>query len=160
TSLHYSEQVSLELCLRNFREEYAAKLPTVSTAEFENFAELCRNSGSDFEIVIRGVKDDSGNVVATALMPLKHDRLYLLQSWVSQTGRSAKANHFLVDQIIREFAGTSLVLDFEGSDVPGIAAFYRNFGASDEPYYFLQWNNLPFMVRKIKEIKDGLRKSR
>ncbi|MET0242230.1 MAG: hypothetical protein ABW174_02125 [Flavitalea sp.] len=160
TNLVYTRDVSAEVCLKNFQQEYSSKLPAVTPAEYSNFAELCRNPGSDFQLVIRGITNEHGHLVATALMPRKQNRLYLLQSWVSLAGRAAKANHYLMDQVIREFAGSDLLLDFEGSDVPGIAAFYRNFGAIDQPYYFLQWNNLPFMLRKIKEIKDGFRKTR
>jgi hypothetical protein len=54
-----------------------------------------------------------------------------------------QANHFLLDAIINEFAGKNIVLDFVGSDIPGIAHFYKNFGFHNQPYFFYKFKNLP-----------------
>jgi hypothetical protein len=43
------------------------------------------------------------------------------------------------------------MLDFEGSDIPGIADFYKGFGGLDEPYYFCKWNQLPWFYRIFKK---------
>jgi hypothetical protein len=59
-------------------------------------------------------------------------------------GRKVEANHYLVDSVIKEFAGTSLTFDFEGSDLPGVKSFYENFGAVNEPYFIVKYNNLPW----------------
>jgi hypothetical protein len=78
-------------------------------------------------------------------------RIYFLLSAVTPGGRKNQANHFLVDQLIREHAGQPMILDFEGSDIPGVAAFYEGFGAVDEPYYFCKWNELPWPYRLFKK---------
>lgn len=78
-------------------------------------------------------------------------RIYFLLSAVTSDGRKNQANHFLVDQLIREHAGHPMILDFEGSDIPGVAAFYEGFGAVDEPYYFCKWNHLPWPYRLFKK---------
>ena len=85
--------------------------------------------------------------------------MYLLQSYVSKTGRGMKANHFLIDRLIHEFAGTGLILDFEGSDVEGISHFYRNFGGVDQPYFFMKYNELPYFIKKIKIISGKIFRS-
>ena len=53
-------------------------------------------------------------------------------------GRVKRAHFYLLDQLIAEFATKNMILDFEGSDVPGIAEFYRKFGSVNQPYPFLK----------------------
>jgi hypothetical protein len=65
-------------------------------------------------------------------------------------GRKKEANHFLLDQVIKEFAGKPLIFDFEGSDVPGIKSFYEKFGAINQPYYSLHFNLLPAPFKWLK----------
>jgi hypothetical protein len=61
------------------------------------------------------------------------------------------ANHFLLDRMIKEFSGQQLVLDFEGSQIAGIAEFYRQFGSTPEPYPFLRFSQLPVPFRYFKK---------
>ena len=60
------------------------------------------------------------------------------------------AGHFLLDNIIKEFSQTGLVLDFEGSDIPGIEHFYKSFGAINQPYNKIHFNRLPYFLRLLK----------
>jgi hypothetical protein len=57
----------------------------------------------------------------------------------------------LFHQIISEFAGTPLILDFEGSDLPGVARFYQKFGAQNQPYFFFKSNRLPTGIKWLKK---------
>ena len=88
--------------------------------------------------------------VAVALLLKRRDRLYLLMSVCSPDGRKMEANHFLLDNLIREFAATNTILDFDGSEIPGIAHFYRNFGGFDQPFFFYRYNRLPWPLRLLK----------
>ena len=76
--------------------------------------------------------------------------MYLLASVTWPEGREQEANHFLLDRLINEFAASDTVLDFEGSDLPGVAHFYRNFGGIDQPYFFYRLNRLPWYIRWMK----------
>lgn len=40
----------------------------------------------------------------------------------------------LLDAVIREHRGPGALLDFEGSDIPGVADFFRSFGAQERKY--------------------------
>lgn len=83
------------------------------------------------------------NELLSAVLCLKDNkRIYLVVSLVTENGQKLEANRFLLDQLIREHAGRSCILDFEGSDLPGVAAYYKGFGAINQPYYRLHWNHL------------------
>ena len=58
---------------------------------------------------------------------VSHGRITFLFSGNNALGKELQAMTFLIDQVIREFAGQPLVLDFEGSDDENLARFYLGF---------------------------------
>jgi hypothetical protein len=62
----------------------------------------------------------------------------------------------VLDYIIKQYSEKDMVLDFEGSHVPGIAEFYRSFGAEKKEFISLSKNNLPIFFNWIKKIKSGI----
>lgn len=72
-------------------------------------------------------------------------------------GRSMGASAFLLHAFISDYAGTDTVLDFEGSDQPGVAAFYRKFGAQHEPYLTLYNNRLSWPLCRLKKMPVNYR---
>jgi hypothetical protein len=66
-------------------------------------------------------------------------------------GRKLKANHFLINNIIKEFSQTNLLFDFEGSDLAGVKEFYQNFGPVNQPYFHYHFNFLPFPLNLAKK---------
>jgi len=99
----------------------------------------------------RQVISPGGAPLAISLFFKDEQRIYNLCSATPPEGRKLHANYFLYDTLIREFAGSGLILDFEGSTIPGIAAFYRKFGAVPEPYYFIKWNRLRWPLKIFKK---------
>ena len=65
----------------------------------------------------------------------------------SPHGKEAGAMFLITDTFIREHAGQPVVLDFEGSDDPNVARFYKGFGAKEVPYLMLAHNMLPIPVK-------------
>ncbi|HEY4207505.1 MAG TPA: GNAT family N-acetyltransferase [Puia sp.] len=149
-SLHYVHGPDLAHALSLFRELYSHRLPHLSSGDFDRFGQLCSALEKKGQLVHRAVTDNNGQLLATALLPRDGDRIYLLQSTVSTAGRLLGANHFLLDRLIFTLARQRLTLDFEGSEQPGIAHFYRNFGAKDQPYFFYRNNHLPWPLRYLK----------
>jgi hypothetical protein len=147
---HYTHTLDLATALERYRHEYAARTPHVKTDDHHNFERLCHYLQTLGRIVLRAAADANGQLLATALLLRDNRRLYLLQSTTPEAGRKTGANHFLLDALIREFAASQLLLDFEGSDIPGIAHFYANFGGIRQPYFFCRYNCLPWPIRLLK----------
>ena len=51
-------------------------------------------------------------------------------------GKELQVHTHVIDALIKEHEGSRLVLDLEGSMIPGVANFYRSFGAEPETYYY------------------------
>ena len=71
-------------------------------------------------------------------------------SCITNDGKRVEANYFLYDRIINEFANTPVLLDFEGSDIEGIASFYQKFNPVNEEYPHIRYNNLPPLIKFFK----------
>lgn len=66
-------------------------------------------------------------------------------------GRSQNAIHILLDEIIKLNANKDLILDFEGSEIPSVAYFYKKFGVTPYTYYHIKNNRLPFPFSLLKK---------
>lgn len=88
---------------------------------------------------------------AAACFLFTQKRATYLNAVSSMEGKQVSAMHLIVDQFIREHATMPLILDFEGSVIPGIARFYEGFGAQSETYFCLKSNKLPVPLRWIKK---------
>ena len=133
-----------------YKDLYHQRMPHVSTSDFENFKKLCVHLSSNNNVIVRNVCNTKNELFATALLLRDERRLYNIMNSTTIEGRKTEANHFLFDNILREFAGNNLLFDFEGSDIPGVKNFYEKFGAVNQPYYKLHLNHLSFPLNFLK----------
>ena len=151
-SLDFRAATDVAEVIRLYRSLYHQRQPSITDADYRNFEKLCRQLQQRKQVVLRAVYDGR-QLLATALCLKDHQRLYLLMSATTGEGRKKGANHFLIDRLVHEFSGTDMILDFEGSEVPGIAHFYKNFGTQLQPYFFHRWNHLPWPLSMLKKFK-------
>jgi hypothetical protein len=121
---------------------YGRLTPHIRKSDYARFKNACLDLKESREIELRAVTDTKKEILSVALVFRRKNRLYLVQSTTFDRGRKMHANHYLLDRIINEFSEQNLILDFVGSDIPGIIHFYTNFGALNEPYYYYRFNNL------------------
>jgi len=77
-------------------------------------------------------------LVGGAFFMVSYNRITYLFSVINKEGRELQAMSFILDTIIKEYASTKFVLDFEGSMLPGIARFIKSFNPQKEVYYQLK----------------------
>jgi hypothetical protein len=146
--LRYAQSMVFEANINLNYKLYGSRIKSVSRSDYDALIELTKTAPD--RVLSREVwKDDE--LQASSICFIDDHRIYFIMSSVTESGKKNQANHFLVDHIIREYAGKNMILDFEGSDIPGIAEFYRGFGAMDQPYFFLRWNDLPWLYRLFKK---------
>ncbi|MFB6316974.1 GNAT family N-acetyltransferase [Saccharicrinis sp. FJH54] len=78
-------------------------------------------------------------------------RFIYLFSAAEETAQKTGAMAFIVWKQIEKNAGKRKILDFEGSDIEGIARFYKGFGSTEEKYYHIKINRLPRIIKWIKD---------
>jgi len=132
-----------------FCELYSERVINISAKDYSNFYGLCMLKEKEGDLIVR--KICLGNqIMAISLLMKDKFRLYNLISCTTKEGRGVQAGHFLYDNLIKEFSQTGLVLDFEGSEIPGIAHFYKSFGAINQPYPKIHFNKLPYLLQLFK----------
>lgn len=99
---------------------------------------------------IYGAWDAANNLIAAAFfLNFNHKSIYLSASSTPE-GMEQSAMSLLIDTYIQSNTGKSMVLDFEGSNIPGIARFYAGFGALPQNYFSVHQNRLPKFLRIFK----------
>ncbi|HLP52673.1 MAG TPA: hypothetical protein VK154_17415 [Chitinophagales bacterium] len=114
---------------------------------------------------IFGVYNTSLRELTTAALVIFHqNRAINIINTSSTEGKKNGSAHFLFNSLIQEGSLTSqslilnhdysngLILDFEGSSVPGIARFYQGFGAQEEIFY-------NYHTSFVKKLSHRFRKS-
>lgn len=134
-----------------YREYYGNRIAHVKENDYLNFSNMCNHAFNYNMLVCREVVDNGNGVMAAALLLFDGKRLYNLMNTTTNAGRKTEANHFLINAIIEEFSGRDILLDFEGSDLPGVKIFYENFGAVNDPYFKLRLNLLPWPFKVLKK---------
>jgi hypothetical protein len=149
-ALQYMATPNIELAVQMYQQLYGQRLPSVTTANYQKLIAVAKQLHNQGQCVVRQVFDKENNMLAIALFLKDDNRIYNLISATTEMGRKLSAMHFLKDNVFKEFAGMPLIFDFEGSDIPGIKAFYESFGAVNEPYYHFHYNHLPIPFRWLK----------
>ena len=149
-NLEYTEAKDICLILNLYRDHYGKQLPHIKQKSYKQFGKLCLIALDKETLISRKVVSQKGDILASAILIRAKNRMHLLLSVTTHEGRQQEANHFLIDALIREFSGRDLILDFEGSEIAGIAHFYRNFGSVNEPYFYFRLNKLPWPLKLFK----------
>ncbi len=97
--------------------------------------------------VIMGAYSSTNELCAAALFMSTHGKsIYLLAS-SSELGVECRAMFLLIDTYIQEHSEESIVLDFEGSMILGVAKFYSGFGAQPSTYPRIHRQKLSRIVK-------------
>jgi hypothetical protein len=142
--------ISMATVTGMYRAAYGEKNRNISAAayrRFEALGEVCITQGNGFTI---GVRAPDGQLLASAFFGKDDKRIYYILGAPTREGRSVNAVHCLVDEVIKKFAGTGLVFDFEGSDIPSVSQFYRKFSPDAMQYDLIRINRLPRWLQKIR----------
>lgn len=142
----------IDVAIKMYKNEYQPRLLNTKEKDYQHFAALCNALEEQQMVFGRQVFDEAQNqILSTGLFLRDNRRIYNLMNTTTEQGKLKSANHVLIDSVLKEFAGTGLLFDFEGSDIPGIKQFYEKFGAINQPYPRLQkYNLLPFPASLLK----------
>ena len=149
--LQYIKSVDYKKAINIYKKLYKERLPDFKNKDYVNFETICNYYLNLNRIIVREVWSNDGNSILACVVLLKDEnRLYNLVSSVFPEGKKMQANYFLYDNIFKEFSVANIIFDFEGSDIPGIAYFYKKWATANQQYPFIKWNLLPAPIKLIK----------
>ncbi|HSN08031.1 MAG TPA: hypothetical protein VLS85_03280 [Hanamia sp.] len=134
----------------------------LSKEQSKNFSTIEERNYSDFEHLFEflsrknmattyGVYSPQNKLVASCAYFFSHNRAYYILVGNHPDGKTSGASHLMIDEFIKEHAGENLVLDFEGSNIPSLAFFYKSFGSILENYPGIKMNKLSAITKLFKQ---------
>ncbi|MDE3143329.1 MAG: hypothetical protein KGL19_04195, partial [Bacteroidota bacterium] len=101
----------------NLHQQLQAKnIAHVTADDYNRFEKLCVLLKEKNQCIVRQVKNKSGEILSAAILFSDNRRICNIINATTDEGKKMNANHFLIDNIIQEFAGKNLLFDFEGSN--------------------------------------------
>lgn len=100
---------------------------------------------------IYSLRNKNNELISAFYFMFSHKRAYYIFSESNEEGRKKFASFYLMNQFINDFAEKNITLDFEGSMIPGVARFFKSWGATNKPYYNFKQNKLPLFLRTLKK---------
>lgn len=123
---------------------------SITEQDYTSFKKLFHLFNKTGNAKTYGFLSNDGKLLASAIFLFSHKRAYYVLAGNDLEGRKVNASSYVIDAFIKDHSRKHIILDFEGSDIPGIAFFFRNFGASEEKYTAIKMNRLPWFLKWLK----------
>jgi hypothetical protein len=131
-----------------------AEKDKVPMEEYEKFIRLFKDITPHVESCNTvAALDEAGTIIASDIHIVHNKRIYSILAGNRPQSNECGGFYFVLDSLIKKYAGTGYLLDFEGSDVPGIAFLFECLGGQLTWYPHLAINHLPPMLRWLKKSK-------
>lgn len=127
------------------------EMMTVSHDDFNRIASLYAYLQQKNSAVTYGIAAADGKLLASCIFFLWQNRAYYILVGNAAASKRTGASHALLNAFIKDYAEKNMLLDFEGSDIPGMARFYSSFGATEENYPAIKINRLPALIKWLKK---------
>jgi len=154
-NLQFDENINaptiIEL-LKKAKQQAIPQLNQKSSAQLIKLMEELTRQKIGFSI---GLKNEQQELCAAIFYIKTHNRIINLINASNAMARKNEWMLVLIDQLIKQHAGTNIIFDFEGSNIPSVAAFFKKFGAQKKTYYTWSWNRLPAGFRWIKKTHNN-----
>ncbi len=152
--LQWVAGIDPQLVVQTYRTQLETKVGLGSTtyARVEQLMRtaLARGLGGTYGVYPLG----GGDCQACGFFLFSHGRIIDLFGASTGAGRSSHAMHFLLDQLIEHWAGQPWCFDFEGSDLPAVARFFRSFGSQPQAYHLAVRDQRPTWLRTLQGGKN------
>lgn len=92
---------------------------------------------------------ETNTLCAAAFVVFDHNRAYYLNAFSTAEGMQNRGMYAIVNEMVKEFSESKMIIDFEGSMIDGVARFYKGFGAVPEDYYYSYSTKIPLLGKLI-----------
>ena len=119
-----------------FKENKGKEVPELNRKSYSILVELLNKIQQKEKGDCLGIYKE-GKLISSAFFTNCLGRSTYLFSASNSIAKEIGANHFLIDNYIQYYKKDSLILDFEGSQIPSLARFYASFGAQKRRYFLI-----------------------
>ncbi len=126
-----------------------------SPKDWQIIRELLQSASEKLETLMLEVRNENGQRLALGIFLITNKRIVYLMGCANAEGRKNFSSSFILDTVIKQYAGTNRIFDFEGSDIPGVYKFFRSFGSEEANISVYEQDELPWLVRKALRVLKG-----
>lgn len=130
------------------KKQLIKNIPDSVFERLETLINLCVQKGRAY--IWTAVNKEKNMLAGTFFIESNNKIIYLFPA-TSMEGKEKGAMPFIIDSFISANSQRNLTLDFEGSNNPNIARFYKSFGSSECMYLHIKKNTLPWPIKLLKE---------
>ena len=153
SSITIQRKVEPDELITLFRENYGKKEKKLKFRHYEELRKLMIYCLKKRFGMMMGAYLADGKLCAAVFFLLDQSRIVYHFAASDSQARESGAMFLLIDSFIRDHAGQALTLDFEGSNDPDVARFYKSFGAIECNYLKVNINRLPWISKKAVYFK-------
>ncbi len=144
-------QINTETFVNFIRKNLNENVKDLKEKDYQKITEIVSFTRKNNISKLYSIHNSHGAIIATALFVFSHKKAYYLFASNNTEGKNKRAMFLLLDEFIKKHSENNIILDFEGSMIPGIARFYGSFGAVATNYSNWIYNKLPIYLRLIKK---------
>lgn len=152
-----SSNIKPEDIVTMFRQNKGKQFSHLGENDYRRFIRLAYECIIKNKAICYGAYTAENTLCAGAIVVFSHRKAVFLFSATNEIARENSAMFLLIDHFIQDLAGNHLTLDFEGSNDPNLARFYKSFGSVRIRYPGLRFYNLPLPVNFLLRIYKRLR---
>lgn len=142
----YCEGADIKQVLSDYQTYNNIASFNLKAAVFKRLQQAVESALERGRLVSAVIKDSTGGIMASGLFLISHGRSYYIVGSQSERGKACYATHVLIDGFIQHHACKLKIFDFEGSDIPGVAEFFRKWGSMPEYYSRVQISRFPLTL--------------
>ena len=158
SDLSIQKNIKPEEIIQMFRDNRGKLILNLTDVDFQKLRRLTYTGIYKGLVQTYGVFSSKNELCAGAIFLQSKNKMIFLFSGLSKQGKDANAMFFLIHSFIKDFSQNNVTLDFEGSNDPDLARFYKGFGSIECTYPHIKFNHLFFVtsiaVKTIKWIRN------
>ncbi|HYG39563.1 MAG TPA: hypothetical protein VD908_13125 [Cytophagales bacterium] len=128
----------------------------VNKIDYRLLTELCKKGKDKGVVKIFNAKNCKNEIIASTLILDYKTTVVNLFSANNQEGRLRNGESILIDFLIKKYSLKKDFIDLEGTGTLGIKEFKSRFNPEVVTYYSLTNNNLPFLLKIIKNVRKEI----
>jgi lipid II:glycine glycyltransferase (peptidoglycan interpeptide bridge formation enzyme) len=148
-NLVISHEASTDTIISLFRNGKGREVKNLKDAHYKVLKELFHQCDHRQLLKFYNIKKDN-RIICGGVFIVEGASAIFIFSGADVDSKNARAMTLLINQFIIDHSGTNITLDFEGSNIPGLARFYKGFGATEKKYMLVTKNLLPPPFKWLK----------
>ena len=158
TNILIKDKADLNDIVEIFRKNRGKDIRTLKSREYQMLLKLVEECKNRAGAEILGAYSPDNKLCAGAVFLMKDGKAIFLFSSTNELAKKTSAMSLLVDHFIKNNSSQDMILDFEGSNDPDLARFYRGFGSKGKYYLQIILHRLSPLLQKGMSVYKKIRK--